>query len=189
MEEPDPLIPFMGRKERRRSSAGKLFLGDHAGLRGSPEVLKFMAKHGETSVLFSEQVLKINRRHEAVPRVFLVADSAVYLLNAETHRIHRKIPLRAVECVRMSELPDNFVAIVNPAEYDSLVVCSRKIEAVAAMSVAYLALTGSRLDVQLGNQLTYRAGANVTKVVAFTRGVDDGDVDAAISDAPAAMRE
>jgi hypothetical protein len=43
-----------------------------------------------TVVLFSEEVLKINRRGEAVPRVMLVASNAVYMLNAETHRIHRK---------------------------------------------------------------------------------------------------
>ena len=55
-----------------------------------------MAKHGETPVvLFSDEVLKINRRGEAVPRVMLVASNAVYLLNAETHRAHRKAPARA----------------------------------------------------------------------------------------------
>ena len=40
----------------------------------------------------------------------------------------------------MSELSDNFLAIVNPDEYDCLLVCARKIEAVMAMCDARRAL-------------------------------------------------
>ena len=35
---------------------------------------------------------------------------AVYLLDAETHRVHRKLPLRSLGALRMSELSDNFLA-------------------------------------------------------------------------------
>lgn len=168
---------------------------DHADLRSSPEVAKLMAKHGETPVvLFSDEVLKINRRGEAVPRVMLVASNAVYLLNAETHRVHRKLPLRSLGALRMSELSDNFLAIVNPDEYDCLLVCARKIEAVTAMCDARRALGrgssgvggrgGGELPVELSLRFEYRAGANMTKIVAFTR-LDDGEVDTTITDAVA----
>ena len=149
-----------------------------------------MAKHGEPPVvLFSEEVLKINRRGEAVPRVMLVASNAVYLLNAETHRAHRKLPLRSLGALRMSELSDNFLAIVNPDEYDCLLVCARKIEAVMAMCDARRALgggssAGGELPVELSLRFEYRAGANMTKIVAFTR-LDDGEVDTIITDAVA----
>lgn len=154
-----------------------------------------MAKHGETPVvLFSDEVLKINRRGEAVPRVMLVASNAVYLLNAETHRVHRKLPLRSLGALRMSELSDNFLAIVNPDEYDCLLVCARKIEAVMAMCDARRALGrgssgvggrgGGELPVELSLRFEYRAGANMTKIVAFTR-LDDGEVDTTITDAVA----
>ena len=99
-----------------------------------------MAKHGEPPVvLFSEEVLKINRRGEAVPRVMLVASNAVYLLDADTHRVRRKLPLRSLSALRMSELSDNFLAIINPAEYDCLVVCARKTEAVVTICEAHRA--------------------------------------------------
>lgn len=149
-----------------------------------------MAKHGEPPVvLFSEEVLKINRRGEAVPRVMLVASNAVYLLNAETHRAHRKLPLRSLGALRMSELSDNFLAIVKPDEYDCLLVCARKIEAVMAMCDARRALgggssAGGELPVELSLRFEYRAGANMTKIVAFTR-LDDGEVDTIITDAVA----
>ena len=118
-----------------------------------------MAKHGETPVvLFSDEVLKINRRGEAVPRVMLVASNA------------------------------------NPDEYDCLLVCARKIEAVMAMCDARRALGrgssgvggrgGGELPVELSLRFEYRAGANMTKIVAFTR-LDDGEVDTTITDAVA----
>jgi hypothetical protein len=115
-------------------------------LRSSPEVVKLLAKHGEPPVvLFSEEVLKINRRGEAVPRIMLVAANAVYLLDAETKRARRRMATRALSCVRMSEFADNFLALVCPAEYDVLLVCSRKIEAVMAMRDAKRAASGAAI--------------------------------------------
>ena len=41
----------------------------------------------------------------------------------------------------MSEFADNFLALVCPDEYDVLLVCARKIEAVMAMRDAYATAT------------------------------------------------
>ena len=53
---------------------------------------------------------------------------------------------RALSCVRMSEFADNFLALVCPAEYDVLLVCSRKIEAVMAMRDAKRAASGAAIS-------------------------------------------
>jgi hypothetical protein len=160
-------------------------------LRSSPEVVKLLAKHGEPPlVLFSEEVLKINRRGEAVPRVLLVAANAVYLLDAETRRARRRMATRALSCVRMSEFADNFLALVCPAEYDVLLVCSRKIEAVMAMRDAKRAMSGASagdkgaadLPVEIGESFVYAAGADATKRVTFVR-LENGEVDTTIRDA------
>jgi len=157
-------------------------------LRSSPEVVKLLAKHGEPPlVLFSEEVLKINRRGEAVPRVLLVAANAVYLLDAETRRARRRMATRALSCVRMSEFADNFLALVCPDEYDVLLVCARKIEAVMAMRDAYATATASRggarrdLPVEIGESFVYAAGADLTKRVTFVR-LENGEVDTTIRD-------
>jgi hypothetical protein len=114
-----------------------MFLGDHLNLRDDPDVAKLMAKHGEPPfVMFSESVLKINRRGEAVPRSMLVCARSVYLLDADTRRVRRKLPIRELGAIRMSELSDNFIALTYPAEYDVLLVCARKIEAVVAIQDA-----------------------------------------------------
>ena len=39
--------------------------------------------------------------------------------------MRRKLPLRCLSALRMSDLSDNFLAIVNPTEYDCLLVPSR----------------------------------------------------------------
>ena len=158
---------------------------DHCNLRSSPEVVKLLAKHGEPPlVLFSEEVLKINRRGEAVPRVLLVAANAVYLLDAETKRARRRMATRALSCVRMSEFADNFLALVCPDEYDVLLVCSRKIEAVMAVRDAYAAAAAARLDlpVEIGASFAYAAGADLAKRVTFVR-LENGEVDTTIRDA------
>ena len=152
-------------------------------------MVKLLAKHGEPPlVLFSEEVLKINRRGEAVPRVLLVAANAVYLLDAETRRARRRMATRALSCVRMSEFADNFLALVCPDEYDVLLVCARKIEAVMAMRDAYATATakprgGARRDlpVEIGESFVYAAGADLTKRVTFVR-LENGEVDTTIRD-------
>ena len=169
---------------------------DHCNLRSSPEVVKLLAKHGEPPlVLFSEEVLKINRRGEAVPRVLLVAANAVYLLDAETKRARRRMATRALSCVRMSEFADNFLALVCPDEYDVLLVCSRKIEAVMAVRDAYAgggggAAAQARLDlpVEIGASFAYAAGADLAKRVTFVR-LENGEVDTTIRDAREASDE
>ena len=164
-------------------------------MRSSPEVVKLLAKHGEPPlVLFSEEVLKINRRGEAVPRLLLVAANAVYLLDAETRRARRRMATRALSCVRMSEFADNFLALVCPDEYDVLLVCARKIEAVMAMRDAYATATakppageigrgGARRDlpVEIGESFVYAAGADLTKRVTFVR-LENGEVYTTIRD-------
>ena len=165
---------------------------DHCDLRSSPEVVKLLAKHGEPPVvLFSEEVLKINRRGEAVPRIMLVAANAVYLLDASTRRARRRMATRALSCVRMSEFADNFLALVCPAEYDVLLVCSRKIEAVMAMRDAKRAMSGAAisgdkaaafdLPVEIGESFVYAAGADATKRVTFVR-LENGEVNTTIRD-------
>ena len=101
---------------------------------------------------------------------------------------------RALSCVRMSEFADNFLALVCPDEYDVLLVCARKIEAVMAMRDAYATATakppageigrgGARRDlpVEIGESFVYAAGADLTKRVTFVR-LENGEVDTTIRD-------
>ena len=144
------------------------------------------------------------RQGEAVPRSMLVCARSVYLLDADSRRVRRKLPIRELGAIRMSELSDNFIALTYPAEYDVLLVCARKIEAVVAIQDARAGGGGvdgvgvvvgvggvvgaggappAEIPVEIGMSFTYRAGADVLKRVRFER-LEDGDVDTTIEDEP-----
>ena len=106
-------------------------------------MVKLLAKHGEPPlVLFSEEVLKINRRGEASCLASCSSPpTRCTCWTPRRERARRRLATRALSCVRMSEFADNFLALVCPDEYDVLLVCARKIEAVMAMRDAYATAT------------------------------------------------
>ena len=57
------LRPFLGVKERRRSSFAKRLLGDDLGVAFDAPSAKALRKHGATKVVFSARALKVNHRN------------------------------------------------------------------------------------------------------------------------------
>lgn len=108
---PGGLLPLCRRKARRPSSPFKTACGDHAALALLPSVAKALIKYGDTSILFSEAVLKVNREGRLKPKVLLITEHHVFTLNSETKRVSRKIPHEDVACVCMSTLADNFILV------------------------------------------------------------------------------
>ena len=63
----------------------------------------------------------------------VVTDVGIALMDETTRRIRRKFAWRDVREVRVSVFADDFFAIVAPDEYDALLACNRKTEAIVAM--------------------------------------------------------
>ena len=63
---------FMGQKERRKSSSAKMFLGDYLSLANNENIKKILAKHGDKTILFSDIIIKINKRNKMQERVLLL---------------------------------------------------------------------------------------------------------------------
>eukprot|EP00163_Fabomonas_tropica_P023677 TRINITY_DN4107_c0_g1_i11.p1 TRINITY_DN4107_c0_g1~~TRINITY_DN4107_c0_g1_i11.p1 ORF type:complete len:181 (+),score=45.01 TRINITY_DN4107_c0_g1_i11:518-1060(+) len=93
---------FMGEKERRRSSAVKTFVGDNLSLGNNSTVTKKMAKHGDKKVVFSDYVIKVNRRNKMQKRVLLISDQALYNLDPSNFKCKRRIPLTILVCASLS---------------------------------------------------------------------------------------
>jgi len=55
---------FMGEKDRRRSSAMKVFLGDYLNLTNNQAIQKLLTKYGDKKVDFADVVIKINKRNK-----------------------------------------------------------------------------------------------------------------------------
>jgi hypothetical protein len=91
---------FMGHKERRKSSAVKMFLGDYLSLATNQAILKIMSKNGtvtheklvaynivfditnvgDTGIVFSDIIIKINKRNKMQERILLIT-SMFYIIN------------------------------------------------------------------------------------------------------------
>ena len=192
---PGILRPFLGVKERRRSSSAKVTLGDDLRMATDALGAKSLAKHGISVVVFSAHCLKVNRRDELKRRILVVSDVGVLLMDERTKRIRRKFAWKDLKCVRMSVYADDFFALVAPDEYDVLCACNRKTEAIVAMREMWKryhrnAGTGVVVDgenggvellVEASEKFTFMASATRERRVEFVR-VGGGDVDVDIVD-------
>ncbi|KAK3239974.1 hypothetical protein CYMTET_50136 [Cymbomonas tetramitiformis] len=167
--------PFLGSKERRRSSIYKSFSGDHVGLSAESWISSTLAKQGDNTIIFTDRAFKLSRRGALEPRVLLLTDCALYMLDADSFRLRRRIPFKVVERLRMSTLPDNFFAVVVPSEHDLLLTCPHKVEAVTRMQQACERLEQKPLSVDFSTRFEYRAGADLVREVEFTQ-TEGGDV-------------
>jgi myosin-1 len=183
--------PFLGVKERRRSSFGKVTLGDDLGISNDASCASTLTKYGANEITFSAHCIKINKRDECVKRILVVTNIGVVLLDAHTRRMRRKFAWRDLSEVRVSVFADDFFALVAPVEYDTLLACSRKVEAIVAMRDMWKRDARARgviggedeLPVRAGESFTYNATALRVRRVDFHR-LADGDVDIDVSDEP-----
>eukprot|EP01136_Pigoraptor_vietnamica_P006857 Opistho-1_new@40305 len=169
----DDAARFMEHKERRRSSAVKMFLGDHLGLASNPNIIKLLAKNDDKRILFSDVITKINKRNKMQERVLLLTDAAMYNLEPSSYKCKRRIPLREIGSVSLSKLPDNFFALHVPTEYDYLLVSSKKTEIVTRILEGYEAANGKKLSVTFANSFDYRIDQDTVREIHFSR-VDGG---------------
>jgi hypothetical protein len=85
-------------------------------------------------------------------RLILITDVALYILETESFRVKRRISLETLESLRLSELNDNFFAVIIPAEYDYLLASTRKTEVVTVLLEATRKLTGHNISVKFSNR-------------------------------------
>lgn len=85
-------------------------------------------------------------------RILLITDFAIYIVDPETNALKRRIALAAVEKLCLSELSDNFFAIIVPSEYDCLVASTRKTEIVTVLVEATKSRSNYELEVVFSNR-------------------------------------
>ncbi|XP_019177777.1 PREDICTED: myosin IB heavy chain-like [Ipomoea nil] len=158
---------FMGVKVRRKASLHRDYLGDYLDVPSHPYLMKILEKQGDRKVLFADKVLKFTGSGKMKRRILLITDFAIYIVDPDTGALKRRIALAAVEKLCLSELSDNFVAIIIPTEYDVLIASTRKTEIVTVLVDATKSASNYELDVLLSNRFEYNAAANLVKEVQF----------------------
>ncbi|XP_051122920.1 uncharacterized protein LOC127245865 [Andrographis paniculata] len=163
----EDLEPYMGVKMRRKASRHRDYMGDYIDVQSRPCIMKILEKQGDKKVLFADKVLKFTGSGKMKKRILLITDFAIYILDPDTDTLKRRIALAAVEKLCLSELSDNFFAIIIPTEYDLLMASTRKTEIVTVLVDATKSSSDCELEVSLTNRFQYNAAADVVKEIQF----------------------
>eukprot|EP01133_Synstelium_polycarpum_P013338 gene13338-15685_t len=128
---------FMGKKKRRNSSVSKVFLGDFLALSKNVAILKMIARYGDNHILFSDVLIKVNKRNKMQERIVFITERALYNVTPSDHKLKRRISIASLSSLSMSTLEDNVIVVHVQSEYDYVLVSSRKIEIATVLVEAY----------------------------------------------------
>lgn len=159
--------PFMGVKVRRKASLRREYKGDYLDIPSRPFLMKILQKQGDKQVLFADKVLKFTSSGKMKRRIIMITDFAMYIADPESEGLKRRIALAAVDKMCLSELSDNFFAIIIPTEYDLLMASTRKTEIVSVLVEATKSASDYQLEVDFSNRFEYNASADLVREVQF----------------------
>ncbi|KAK6925933.1 Class I myosin tail homology domain [Dillenia turbinata] len=159
--------PFMGVKARRNASFHRDYKGDYLDVPSQPYLMKILEKQGDKQVLFADRVLKFTSTGKIKRRILLITEFALYIVDPETDSLKRRISLAAVEKLCLSELSDNFLAIIIPKEYDLLLATTRKTEIVTVFVETTKSAPDYEIEVLFANSFEYNASAELVKEIQF----------------------
>ncbi|XP_071732620.1 uncharacterized protein [Rutidosis leptorrhynchoides] len=159
--------PFFGGKVRRRASMVRVLKGDYVDVRSKPYLTKILKKQGDRGVLFADKVLKFTSSGKMKRRLLIITNFSIYIVDPEARTLKRRIALAAVERLCLSELSDNFIAVIVPTEYDLLLATTRKTEIVSLLVESMKNTSNYELEVHLSNRFEYHAGSELVKEIHF----------------------
>ncbi|KAL5004495.1 hypothetical protein ScPMuIL_017951 [Solemya velum] len=178
---------LFNKKERRRFSLNRNFVGDYIGLDDNPSLRALVGKRER--VEFAETVKKYDRRFKFAKRDLLLTAKYIYLIGRETVKkgpekglvkdvIKRQIALEQVVCICLSTMQDDFLLVQVQNDYTSLLECIFKTEFLSLTSKKYKEKTGKELRLQFSDSLEFAIkkegwGGGGTRHVKFVRGTQD----------------
>lgn len=177
-----------GRKERRRHSLNRNFVGDYIGLNHHPELRVLVGKRER--IEFAETVFKYDRRFKPVKRDLILTPKSVFLVGREkvkkgadkgkiTEVVKRRIDLENISQVTLSTRQDDFLVIQVKNDYDSFLESVFKTEFLFALDKKMKEKCHRPLNLHFADRLEFRVkkeglfGGGSTKVVNVTSGHGD----------------
>uniref|UniRef100_A0A8C5MPZ5 Myosin IE n=1 Tax=Leptobrachium leishanense TaxID=445787 RepID=A0A8C5MPZ5_9ANUR len=181
---------FLNKKERRRNSINRNFIGDYIGMEERPELRQFIGKREKID--FADTVTKYDRRSKGVKRDLLLTPKSVYLIGREKIKqgpekglvkevLKRKIDVERILSVSLSTMQDDFF-VLHEQEYDSLLESLFKTEFISLLSKHYEEKTQRKLPLKFNNTLDMKlkkenwgpwSGGSGSRQVQFVQGFGD----------------
>ncbi|XP_023568426.1 unconventional myosin-Ie [Octodon degus] len=152
---------LLNKKERRRNSINRNFIGDYIGMEGHPELQQFVGKREKID--FADTVTKYDRRFKGVKRDLLLTPKCMYLIGREKVKqgpdkglvkevLKRRIEMERILSVSLSTMQDD-IFILHEQEYDSLLESVFKTEFLSLLAKRYEEKTQKQLPLKFSNTL------------------------------------
>ncbi|XP_033750743.1 unconventional myosin-Ie-like isoform X1 [Pecten maximus] len=152
------------KKERRRFSINRNFVGDYLGLDDHPGIRALLGKRER--VEFADTVLKFDRRFKIAKRDLILTAKSVYLVGREVIKkgpdkgtmievIKRSIPLEDISHVCLSTLQDDLFVLHIQNDYASLLESVFKTEFLSTLSKRYKDKTSKELRTQFSDVIEF----------------------------------
>ncbi|KAI4830800.1 hypothetical protein KUCAC02_002407 [Chaenocephalus aceratus] len=152
---------LLNRKERRRHSLNRNFVGDYIGMDDRPELRQFLGKREKID--FADKVTKYDRRFKGIKRDLILTPKSVYLIGREKVKqgpekgqvkevMKRRIDVEKILAVSLSTMQDDFI-VLHEQEYDSLLDCVFKTEFISLLSRRFEEKTQRKLPLKFNNTL------------------------------------
>uniref|UniRef100_A0A8K9X1A8 Osteoclast-stimulating factor 1 n=1 Tax=Oncorhynchus mykiss TaxID=8022 RepID=A0A8K9X1A8_ONCMY len=157
---------LLNKKERRRNSLNRNFVGDYIGTDNHPEIRQFVGRREKID--FADVVAKYDRRFRTVKRDLILTPKFLYLIGREKVKqgpdkgqIHevlkRQIEVEKIQCLlsSLSTLQDDFF-IIHEEHYDSVLQCIFKTEFLSLLYKRYDEKTQRKLPLKFNNLLEFK---------------------------------
>ncbi|XP_032302679.1 unconventional myosin-Ie isoform X1 [Coturnix japonica] len=152
---------LLNKKERRRNSINRNFVGDYIGMEDHPELRQFVGKREKID--FADTVTKYDRRFKSVKRDLVLTPKCIYLIGREKVKqgpekgqvkevLKRRMELERILSVSLSTMQDDMF-ILHEQEYDSLLESVFKTEFLSLLSKRYEEKTQGKLPLKFSNTL------------------------------------
>uniref|UniRef100_A0A8B9HQT0 Osteoclast-stimulating factor 1 n=1 Tax=Astyanax mexicanus TaxID=7994 RepID=A0A8B9HQT0_ASTMX len=155
---------LLNKKERRRNSLNRNFMGDYIGTDNRPEIRQFVGRRER--IEFADVVLKYDRRFKTVKRDLILTSKFLYLIGREKVKqgpdkgqirevLKRQIQVEKIQSVSLSTLQDDFF-ILHEEQYDSVLESIFKTEFLSLLYKRYEEKTQRKLPLKFNNLLEFK---------------------------------
>lgn len=178
---------LLNRKERKRYSINRNFVGDYIGIEENPALRALVGKRER--IEFADTVNKYDRRFKATKRDLLLTPQNIYLIGREKIKkgpqkgqlvevVKRKLPLEQVQSIAFSTMQDDLFILHIQNEYASVLESIFKTEFLSLLTKRYKDKTGKELRLQFTDSLDFAVkkegwGGGGSRMIKFVRGQGD----------------
>ncbi|XP_054639094.1 myosin IEb [Dunckerocampus dactyliophorus] len=155
---------LLNKKERRKNSLNRNFVGDYIGTDSHPEIRQFVGRRERID--FADVVVKFDRRFRTVKRDLILSPKFLYLIGREKVKqgpdkgqirevLKRKMELNSIQSVSLSTLQDD-IFIIHEEEYDSVLQSVFKTEFLSLLIKRHHEKTQRNLPLKFNNLLEFK---------------------------------